>query len=84
MAMLRTLPKLLRFIPGKAQELRAYFLTLQYWLSGSSDNIADLVRLLVSRYADGPRRAPARHADGEAAARISRHGPLPPAARRRG
>ncbi len=28
MAMLRTLPKLLRFIPGKAQELRAYFLTL--------------------------------------------------------
>jgi len=56
MAMLRNLPKLLRLIPGKAQELRAYFLTLQYWLSGSSDNIADLVRLLVSRYADGPRR----------------------------
>jgi len=56
MAMLRLLPKLLRFIPGKAQELRTYFLTLAYWLSGSSDNIADLVRLLVSRYADGPRR----------------------------
>ncbi len=57
MAMLRRLPKLLAFIPGKAQELRAYFLTLGYWLSGSSDNIADMVRMLVNRYADGPRRA---------------------------
>ncbi|HRI48897.1 MAG TPA: magnesium chelatase subunit H [Pseudomonadota bacterium] len=57
MAMLRLLPRLLRFIPGKAQELRAYFLTLSYWLSGSSDNIADLVRMLIGRYADGPRRA---------------------------
>lgn len=56
MAMLRLLPKLLRLIPGKAQDVRAYFLALSYWLSGSSDNIADLIRLLVSRYADGPRR----------------------------
>ncbi|HUM13453.1 MAG TPA: magnesium chelatase subunit H [Myxococcaceae bacterium] len=56
MAMLRKLPKLLRLIPGKAQEVRAYFLTLQYWLSGSAENIADLVRLLLNRYADGPRR----------------------------
>ena len=34
MAMLRRLPKLLRFLPGAAQDLRAYFLTMQYWLSG--------------------------------------------------
>jgi magnesium chelatase subunit H len=57
LAMLRRLPKVLKFIPGKAQELRTYFLTLAYWLSGSSENIADLIRMLVSRYADGPRRA---------------------------
>ena len=57
MAMLRRLPKLLRFIPGPAQDLRAYFLTMQYWLSGSQDNISALVRFLVGRYADGPRRA---------------------------
>lgn len=57
MAMLKRLPKLLRFIPGAAQDVRAYFLALQYWLSGSSDNITDLVRLLVNRYADGPRRS---------------------------
>jgi magnesium chelatase subunit H len=56
MAMLRRLPKLLRFIPGPAQDLRAYFLTLQYWLSGSDDNIANLVRMLVDRYASGVKR----------------------------
>jgi magnesium chelatase subunit H len=56
MKMLRQLPKLLRFIPGTAQDMRAYFLTLQYWLAGSEPNIANMVRLLVDRYADGPRR----------------------------
>ena len=39
MKMLRRLPKMLRFIPGTAQDVRAYFLTLQYWLAGSDDNI---------------------------------------------
>ncbi len=57
MAMLRRVPQLLRFIPGPAQDVRAYFLTLQYWLAGSEDNIAHLVHYLVDRYADGPRRA---------------------------
>ena len=55
MAMLKRLPKILRFIPGTAQDVRAYFLTLQYWLSGSDENVANLVRYLVSRYASGPR-----------------------------
>jgi magnesium chelatase subunit H len=36
--------------------VRAYFLTLQYWLAGSDDNVANLVRSLVNRYADGPRK----------------------------
>ncbi|MGZ5927745.1 MAG: magnesium chelatase subunit H, partial [Rhizomicrobium sp.] len=55
MAMLRRLPKILRLIPGKAQDVRAYFLVLQYWLAGSESNITNMVRLLLSRYADGPR-----------------------------
>jgi magnesium chelatase subunit H len=55
MKMLRELPKLLRFIPGTAQDVRAYFLTLQYWLAGSADNLANLVAMLVNRYAAGPR-----------------------------
>ncbi len=57
MAMLRRIPKLLRFIPGTAQDVRAYFLLLQYWLAGSEQNISNMVRILVDRYADGPRAA---------------------------
>ena len=57
MTMLRRLPKILRFIPGAAQDVRAYFLTLQYWLAGSDENMANMVRFLIDRYADGPRRA---------------------------
>ncbi|MGX9964716.1 magnesium chelatase subunit H [Roseomonas sp. F4] len=57
MKMLRELPKLLRFIPGTAQDVRVYFLALQYWLAGSQANLGNLVRLLVNRYAAGPRAA---------------------------
>ena len=57
MKMLRRLPKILRFIPGTAQDVRAYFLAMQYWLAGSEDNMANLVRHLVGRYAAGPRQA---------------------------
>jgi magnesium chelatase subunit H len=55
MAMLRRLPKILRFIPGPAQDMRAYFLTMQYFLSGSAENIEGMARLLVGRYASGAR-----------------------------
>ncbi len=57
MKMLRRLPKLMRFIPGTAQDVRAYFLALQYWLAGSEENLGSLVRLLVDRYARGKRAA---------------------------
>ncbi len=51
MKMLRRLPRMLRFIPGTAQDVRAYFLTLQYWLAGSDDNVVSMVRALAHRYA---------------------------------
>lgn len=57
MRMLRRLPRILKYIPGAAQDVRAYFLTLQYWLAGSDDNVENMVRALVDRYADGERRA---------------------------
>ncbi|MDX2194542.1 MAG: magnesium chelatase subunit H [Gemmatimonadales bacterium] len=57
MTMVRQLPKLLRFIPGTAQDVRVWFLGMQYWLAGSDVNLANLVKALVDRYADGPRRA---------------------------
>ncbi len=53
MAALRRLPKLLRLIPGKAQDLRTWFLAMQYWLGGSDENIEQMIRMLVSRYATG-------------------------------
>ncbi|MGR3435389.1 MAG: cobaltochelatase subunit CobN, partial [Shimia sp.] len=49
--MLRRIPKILRYIPGKAQDLRAYFLSMQYWLGGSDENVREMIRFLVGRYA---------------------------------
>ena len=57
MKMLRTLPRMLRFIPGKAQDVRAYFMAMQYMLAGSDENLENLVRFLIQRYASGPREA---------------------------
>lgn len=56
LAMLRRLPKLLRFIPGTAQDVRNYFLTLQYRIAASEDNVANMIRLLVAKYARGDRK----------------------------
>ncbi|MDB5660261.1 MAG: magnesium chelatase subunit [Cypionkella sp.] len=50
MSMLRRIPKILRWIPGKAQDMRAWFLSMQYWLGGSDDNIEQMVRFLIGRY----------------------------------
>ncbi|MEM1313732.1 MAG: magnesium chelatase subunit H [Pseudomonadota bacterium] len=55
MRVLRRLPKILRFIPGKAQDLRSYFLTMQYWLSGTGENVEAMLHYLVDAYADGER-----------------------------
>jgi len=55
MKMLRRLPKILKYIPGTAQDVRAYFLTLQYWLGGSEENMYHMVRFLIHRYAKGSR-----------------------------
>ena len=55
MKMLRRLPKILKFMPGTAQDVRHYFLTMQYWLAGSDENVVNMLRGLVDRYASGPR-----------------------------
>ncbi len=55
MKMLRQVPKMLKYIPGTAQDVRAYFMTLQYWLAGSEENLVSMVRMLVGRYASGAR-----------------------------
>ncbi|MEQ9261084.1 MAG: magnesium chelatase subunit H [Roseovarius sp.] len=54
MRMLRRLPRILKLIPGKAQDLRAWFLMMQYWLGASDDNIEAMVRFMISRYCRHP------------------------------
>lgn len=54
MKTLRRLPKILKLIPGKAQDLRAWFLSMQYWLGGSDDNVEQMIRFLIGRYATRP------------------------------
>ena len=56
MKMLRRIPQLLRFIPGTAQDVRAYFQAMQYWLGGSDENMLNLVRHVIDRGSAGPRR----------------------------
>ena len=53
MAMLKRVPQILRFIPGPAQDVRAYFISMQYWLAGSEENVENLIRYLVARYVPG-------------------------------
>ncbi len=48
MKMLRRLPKLMKFIPGTAQDVRTYFLALQYWLAGSDENLGIVSRRRAS------------------------------------
>ena len=50
MRALRSVPRMLKFVPGTAQDVRAYYLVLQYWLSGTAVNVANLARYLVQRY----------------------------------
>ena len=90
MKMLRRIPRLLKFIPGAAQDIRAYLLTLQYWLAGIGRE-----RREPRSFPDQPlRRRPARRpqgfAQGRRSGRVSRRRRLssqaaaPPRRRRRG
>ena len=54
MALLRRLPKILKYIPGKSQDLRAWFLCMQYWLGTTPENMEAMVRFLITRYAADP------------------------------
>ncbi len=50
MRMLKRIPKILKYIPGKFQDLRAWFLVMQYWLAGSETNVESMVKFLLSKY----------------------------------
>ncbi|MEB3355173.1 MAG: magnesium chelatase subunit H [Synechococcales bacterium] len=49
--LLRTLPKVLKYLPvEKAQDARNFMLSFQYWLGGSSENLENFLLMLADRY----------------------------------
>jgi magnesium chelatase subunit H len=53
--LVRTLPKVLKFLPGdKAKDARAFMMSLQYWLGGSPENIEALLLNLAGQYVFEP------------------------------
>ncbi|MGB3695123.1 MAG: magnesium chelatase subunit H [Spirulinaceae cyanobacterium] len=49
--MLRTLPKVLKYMPmDKAQDARNFMLSFQYWLGGSADNLENFLLMLTDKY----------------------------------
>ncbi|MEI6045229.1 MAG: magnesium chelatase subunit H, partial [Chloroflexota bacterium] len=50
LAVMRTLPNVLKLIPGQAQDLRAYLMIMQYWLNGSPENLEELFKFVIDHY----------------------------------
>jgi len=51
--LLRTLPKVLKFLPSdKAADARSFMMSFQYWLGGSPENLASLLTLLGQDYVE--------------------------------
>jgi magnesium chelatase subunit H len=60
--LLRTLPKVLKYLPSdKAQDARSFMLSFQYWLGGSPENLESLLLNLADKCAPNPVRTPATH-----------------------
>jgi len=56
--LVRTLPKVLKFLPGdKAKDARSFMMSLQYWLGGSPENIEALLLNLANNYVEPIRAA---------------------------
>ncbi len=49
-AMTRTLPAVLKLIPGQAQDLRSYLLYMLYWFNGSPENLENLLIFSLEKY----------------------------------
>ncbi|MEM1368611.1 MAG: magnesium chelatase subunit H, partial [Cyanobacteria bacterium P01_H01_bin.15] len=49
--LLRTLPKVLKYLPiDKAQDARNFMLSFQYWLGGSPENLENFFLMLANKY----------------------------------
>jgi magnesium chelatase subunit H len=53
LALVRSLSKLLKHLPGKARDLYSYIAVHQYWLNSSPENLYGMLCLLIERYIPG-------------------------------
>ena len=52
--LLRTLPKVLKYLPGdKAKDAKAFMMSFQYWLGGSPENLEAFLLMLGDTFVDG-------------------------------
>ena len=52
--LLRTLPKVLKFLPSdKAKDARSFMMSFQYWLGGSPDNLESMLLMLAKEFVVG-------------------------------
>jgi len=52
--LLRTLPKVLKFLPSdKAKDARSFMMSFQYWLGGSPDNLESMLMMLAKDFIKG-------------------------------
>ena len=55
--LLRTLPKVLKYLPGdKAKDAKSFMMSFQYWLGGSPENLQSMLLSLATTYVPGRRR----------------------------
>jgi magnesium chelatase subunit H len=53
LAMVRSVSKLMKHIPGKARDIHTFIAAHQFWLNGSQENMERFLSLLVERYSPG-------------------------------
>ena len=52
--LLRTLPKVLKFLPSdKAKDARSFMMSFQYWLGGSPENLQSMLLMLAKEFVTG-------------------------------
>jgi len=53
LALVRSVSKIMKHIPGKARDIHTFIAAHQFWLNGSQENMERFLCLLVDRYAPG-------------------------------
>lgn len=62
--LIRTLPKVLKYLPtDKAQDARNFLMSLQFWLGGSPENLENFLVMISGAYVPGLKDVPLKYDD---------------------